>query len=1191
MRSTATLLVVLLGALPARAQTPDRETLFDGRTLAGWEGDTSFWHVEDGAITGESTPAHLAERTNYLVWKGAPVGDFELRLSFRLVGGNSGVQFRSSGSAPYAIAGYQADLEDGPDWSGCLYEQEGRGVVATRGQLVSYDERGERTLIPFGDPAAILSRVRVHEWNTYRIRAVGPRIDLSINGWTTCTLIDRDPEHAAATGSIALQLHQGRPMKVQFRDLELERLDAAPAEPRPAQTPQWIWSSKPAREHDDVWLGRRFEIGARARKVRLSGAVDNSFTAELDGELVLAGDDWAQPVKSELERGLEPGAHELVLHAHNDGDVGGAWLGLALVLDDGTTQRIVTDESWRASDEAPPKEWLAAPEPPAGTQPAVVIGPMGCQPWGMHPAAKDYRASDTLEPGEIHVPPGFEVQRVYGVPKALQGSWVALAFDPKGRVYASDQYGTLYRLTLTAERSSAAQVERVPIELGEAHGLVWAFDSLYAVVTHGEKFASGLYRARDTDGDDRLDQVELLSKFDERGGEHGPHAIVPGPDGRSLYVLAGNHTSLPEPLAFSHVPKLWGEDDLLARCEDPGGHAVGIKAPGGWLARTDPDGKRWELVAAGMRNAYDFDFDAEGEAFTYDSDMEWDVGLPWYRPTRILHLAPGTEFGWRSGSGVFPAGVPDSWPAAVDVGLGSPTGVAFARGSRFPSPWRERLFVGDWAYGRILAVELDPSGSSYTGSWQVFASGQPLPVTDLLFGPDGALWFAIGGRRTSSALYRVCWTGAPESSRAAEAAGRAERERRRGLEALQRSDARLPLAEVERALASEDAFLRGAARTALELRPMKSWIEETGRELAPRARVQLLLALARVDGKGSAQRLWRELERLPIERWSAQERAEAVRAWQLAFARAGTPPEATARRIRKRFLGLLSTGALESDRALVEMLVVLGEPAVVPLALEQAERESRSTRSLAYGWPLRAARAGWSESLRKRFFGWLNRSTLLWAGGASFAGYLRHLRQKAVESLAPAERAALGQLVEEPVPPRPTGAPAEIVARYNEAELAPWLPEVRRGRDFESGRLAFQRARCFECHRLGGEGGNRGPDLTGAGARFSPRDLLEAVLNPSAAIADQYGETQVLTRDERLLVGRVEREDARTLVLHVSSPAESEVEIAKDEIAERGPSKLSPMPQGLLDVLPREELLDLFAYVLSGGRREDPAFR
>src|SRR5258706_5393524 len=219
-------LALLLGlaAAPLQAQEPRSEELFDGRTLAGWSGEAGFWSVQDGALTGESPPAHLAARTTYLVWTKSKVRDFELTLEFKLVGGNSGVQFRSRGEGPFDVAGYQADLEDGPDWSGCLYEQDGRGVVATRGQRVEFDAQGQRSLAKFGDPAEILSHVRPGEWNTYRIRAVGPRIDLEINGVRTVTVIDRDPAHAAAEGCLALQLHQGLAMKAQFRNLQLVRL-------------------------------------------------------------------------------------------------------------------------------------------------------------------------------------------------------------------------------------------------------------------------------------------------------------------------------------------------------------------------------------------------------------------------------------------------------------------------------------------------------------------------------------------------------------------------------------------------------------------------------------------------------------------------------------------------------------------------------------------------------------------------------------------------------------------------------------------------------------------------------------------------------------------------------------------------------------------------------------------------------
>jgi putative heme-binding domain-containing protein len=352
-----------------------------------------------------------------------------------------------------------------------------------------------------------------------------------------------------------------------------------------------------------------------------------------------------------------------------------------------------------------------------------------------------------------------------------------------------------------------------------------------------------------------------------------------------------------------------------------------------------------------------------------------------------------------------------------------------------------------------------------------------------------------------------------------------------------------------------------------------------------------VLALARAAQGSQVAQVFVALDALPLERWSAEDRRDVLRIWQVALARGGAPPADLARRTRERLAKLLPAADYESQRVLLDVLVFLGEPAVVPFAIEAAARESDGARSLAYAWPLRAAREGWTPALRARFFQWLNRSQTLWAGGASFAGYFRHLRSEVLAGMDAAAREALGALADEPVAPKPEGEPLKIVQRWNESALLPLLPGLRHGRSFENGKRAFTRARCFECHRIGSEGGNRGPDLTGAGGRFTERDLLEAVLRPSASITDQYGQTQIVTRDERLLVGRVESEDAQSLVLHVSAPVDESVTLAKEEISERSPSRLSAMPEGLLDVLDEAAVLDLFAYVLAGARAEAEAFR
>ena len=205
---------------------------------------------------------------------------------------------------------------------------------------------------------------------------------------------------------------------------------------------------------------------------------------------------------------------------------------------------------------------------------------------------------------------------------------------------------------------------------------------------------------------------------------------------------------------------------MLPRQWDANGHARGILAPGGWIAKTDPDGKSWEIVTSGYRNSYDFDFNAEGELFAYDSDMEWDFGMPWYRPTRAVHATSGSEFGWRSGTGKWPTYYVDSLPPLVDIGPGSPVGVTFGYGTKFPAKYQKALYLCDWTFGTIYAIHMEPQGSTYKAVKEEFLSRTPLPLTDAAVGPDGALYFTIGGRGTQSELYRVTYVGKEPTDRA-----------------------------------------------------------------------------------------------------------------------------------------------------------------------------------------------------------------------------------------------------------------------------------------------------------------------------------------------------------------------------------------------------------------------------------------
>jgi hypothetical protein len=219
------LILSLVLAAPPPAPTPEGFVdLFNGRDLAGWEGLPGWWSVRDGAITAESTPEKPCPRAHYLFWRGGEPGDFELVAEYRLRGGNSGIQFRSKEIADFDLRGYQADCEAGDQWTGCLFEHARTGL-AMRGEDVTIAPDGTRTVRPLGDPAALLKAVHPDGWNEYRIVARGPEITLAINGVTMCHLIDRQTGQAAAKGVIALQMHPGPPMKIEFRKVRLRTLD------------------------------------------------------------------------------------------------------------------------------------------------------------------------------------------------------------------------------------------------------------------------------------------------------------------------------------------------------------------------------------------------------------------------------------------------------------------------------------------------------------------------------------------------------------------------------------------------------------------------------------------------------------------------------------------------------------------------------------------------------------------------------------------------------------------------------------------------------------------------------------------------------------------------------------------------------------------------------------------------------
>jgi hypothetical protein len=207
--------------------------IFDGKDLAGWDGNLKLWSVKNGAITGQTTAENPAKGNTFLIWTNGTVGDFELRCSFKLVPGdaqgfaNSGIQYRSKVVDPanWVVGGYQADMEAGKTYTGILYEERFRGIMAGRGEKVVWDKDDKKQVVgSVGDAAAIEASIKKGDWNEYVIIAKGNHLQQFVNGKQTIDVTDECEAKRAMSGVLALQLHAGPPMMAQFKNIRIKKL-------------------------------------------------------------------------------------------------------------------------------------------------------------------------------------------------------------------------------------------------------------------------------------------------------------------------------------------------------------------------------------------------------------------------------------------------------------------------------------------------------------------------------------------------------------------------------------------------------------------------------------------------------------------------------------------------------------------------------------------------------------------------------------------------------------------------------------------------------------------------------------------------------------------------------------------------------------------------------------------------------
>ena len=825
---------------------------------------------------------------------------------------------------------------------------------------------------------------------------------------------------------------------------------------------------------------------------------------------------------------------------------------------------------------------------------------------------------------QLETLPDFKIEHVLKADPKVNGSFICLAKDNKGRLLLGGQNGQpVTRITL--KDGQLEKQENLKLPISETMGLLYAFDCLY-VNGNGTndkgKRVFGLFRCRDTKGTDFYDSIECLHEWKGGGGEHGAHGIVLGPD-KKLYVVCGNFVGQPDNLLPSSPHRNYADDLVLPRAEDGNGFGAGNKPPGGSIFRFDPDGKNVELFASGQRNTYDIAFNTDGELFGFDSDMEWDWGMPWYRPIRVYHAVSGADQGFREGTGKWPEYYSDSLPAAVNVGIGCPTGVVFGANAKFPAKYQKAFYVLDWTYGRLIAVHLKPFGASYTATWENFVATlglhggvkTPLNLTDVIIGDDGAMYFTTGGRNTQANLYRVSYVGKEPVTPADlhDADGADARALRHRIEAFHGKQDPAAVDAAWPNLASADRWIRYAARLAIESQPLEQWKSRALAEKQPAAALTALLSLSRLGKSDTQPDVLKALAQFPLANLDEEQQLEKLRVLEVNLTRQGKPSGELATQLIAELSPLYPAKTEFLNRELCQLMLALDAPGAVAKTLGLLEAATNQEEQLTYVLHLRTIKAGWTAELRTKYFSWWGSArakqhpdyVLKWfedAGrpygdGSSFPKFLANFHRDAKATLNADELEALHDvlaLVHAPPAKSTQAAKApkvrKLVKEWQMTDLQPLLGLVGKGRSFEVGKEVFESAQCLACHRFGNLGGSVGPDLTAVSSRFARRDILESIIEPSKVISEQFQNTIVKTKSGRAIEGRIVEENDEKIVLQPNQLLPEKIEVKKADVAARVASKLSPMPENLVNNFSKEEILDLLAYIESTGRRDHGNF-
>ncbi|MBR90868.1 MAG: hypothetical protein CMO66_06325 [Verrucomicrobiales bacterium] len=917
--------------------------------------------------------------------------------------------------------------------------------------------------------------------------------------------------------------------------------------------PDWIWA-KNKTPLKNVTLSHQFEVPAKPKSAKLRLIADGAvLRLNINGKPVAIAEPFGPVVEIDALHHLKAGPNQITLSGKAVTGIAAAALHLKIEMANGKAITIATSPAWKTTG---PKAKVFS------------TGDLGLEHWWNLPPlvideADDYtqwkRASNAkagTDPATFQLLPRFKATLLHSA-QPDENSWVSIAFDPEGRITVGREDKGLIRYTLSANREKIIRAESINDDLRECRGLLYAHGSLYASANNSK----GLYRLRDTDGDGTFDEKKLLHTSNGGVG-HGRNDLALGPDGK-IYVIHGDSIQLPEvtdrmsPMRRKYQPFRMNEGHVL---------------------RMDADGSNKEIFCGGLRNPYGIAFNTDGEAFTYDADAEFDMGTPWYRPTQVKHLTSGADFGWRAVTGSWPSYFPDhpdNTQPTLDIGKGSPTGVKFGTGSHFPPKYKKSLFILDWTYGRILAVHLRPRGSTYMGAAEVFLRGEPLNVTDLDFGPDGAMYFVTGGRKTQSALYRVTYTDPSGQPRAA----------------TPQETARAKQAEAFRKARRQAEQFHGKKRFTYQPDHPDPRVRHAWRITLEHAGKQVL-----TGSKPNFENLTTEANLL-----GDQAKLKLIKDWpsllpseQLAYIdliRRGMERGAFTSRhaadIQKNLQPHFPNTSPSINQALAPLLIQLSPAQAVPQTVKLLDASSNQRERIHYLYHLRHAKTGWSPESRRTFFRILGTyDTFL--GGRGLPQALGKIRTEAKVTLTDGEKKRLADVIKQKpqLPPLPDLTGRTLVKQWAPADFNGALDFDAKKRDLANGKKMFAVAMCSRCHRHGREGYPIGPDLTHVASRFGRADLLAEILEPSKTIAENYQTTILHLKDGRELAGQIiPNLDYRAPTLQLAeNPLHPDkiTRIPKEQIARRRHSDTSLMPPGLVNLLTKKEILNLLAWLERG---------